>query len=427
MKPMMISVEEALEKILSYIDVLDAEEVALLDALGQVLAEDVYAPYDVPPLNNSGMDGYAVRADSIGGAGERYPRVLKVIAEVPAGKVSNARVGPGQTVRVMTGGAVPEGTDIVIPFECTDEMERRKSGAPISEIGILTTLPGGTNIRLAGEDVRKGDLVLKKGDVLRPQEIGVLASIGKAKVKAIRRPTVAVLATGDELVDIDKPLPFGKIHNSNTYTLASQVKRYGGIPKLLGVAPDNVKQLSARIKQGLDSDMLVTSGGVSQGYYDVVKEVLAKEGEIAFWTVRMKPGKPLAFGVFRGGKTKGRGVPHLGVPGNPVSSMIVFELFARPAILKMMGKRSFAKPTISAVMEDGLKNDDGRRIYARVIVARKNGQYYARTSGGQGSGILTSMVKADGLAIVPEDKREVRPGDVLPVMMLDWAEGQEAS
>jgi molybdopterin molybdotransferase len=420
----MISVEEALEKILSYIEVLEPEEKHILECLGQVAAEDIRSPFAVPPLDNSAMDGYAVRAESLAGASQESPRLLKVVGEVAAGTVSKKIVGLGEAMSIMTGAAVPESADTVVPFEETDEEERRRSGVPLSEIGIRWALPQGRNIRRAGEDIRRGDLLVRSGTVLRPQEIGVLASIGQARLKVIRRPVVSILATGDELVDIDQPLPFGKIHNSNTYSLATQVQRYGGIPKILGIAPDNVKELSSKIHEGLDSDMLITSAGVSQGYYDVVKEVLAQEGEIAFWTVRMKPGKPLAFGIFRGEKAGVRkgGVPHLGVPGNPVSSMIVFELFARPAILKMMGKQIFAKPTIQAVLEDGIKNDDGRRIFARVTVTRREGQYFARTTGAQGSGILTSMIRANGLAIVPEEVAEVKPGEVLPVMMLDWAE-----
>jgi molybdopterin molybdotransferase len=420
----MISVEEALEKILGYIAVLEPEEKHVLECLGQVAAEDIRSSIDVPPLDNAGMDGYAVRAESIAGAGEKNPQQLKVIGDVPAGTVSKEKVGRGESMSIMTGAAVPEGADTVVPFEDTDGLDRRLSGASLSEVNVRRAWPRGKNIRLAGEDIRRGDLLVSKGAVLRPQEIGVLASIGRARLKVIRRPMVAILATGDELVDIDKPLPFGKIHNSNTYTLATQVQRYGGIPRIMGIAPDDMRELSLRIQEGLDSDMLITSGGVSQGYYDVVKEVLAREGEVAFWTVRMKPGKPLAFGVFRGGKAAGRkgGVPHLGVPGNPVSSMIVFELFARPAILKMLGKQNFVKPTIRAVMEDGIKNEDGRRIFARVIAARRDGGYFAHTTGGQGSGILTSMVKANGLAIVPEEMVEVKPGDSLNVMMLDWGE-----
>jgi len=254
----------------------------------------------------------------------------------------------------------------------------------------------------------------------------VLASLGRNAARVIRRPVVAILATGEELVDISQPLSAGKIYNSNSYSLAALVQRYGGIPRILGIAQDNEDSLVSRLRQGLDADMMVTSGGVSLGDYDVVKDVLAKQGEIAFWTVRMKPGKPLAFGTLRGlardGKT--RDIPHLGLPGNPVSSMVTFELFVRPAIFKMMGRKNWAKPVIEAVIEDSIVNTDGRRIFARAVVRKRNGQYFAQLTGPQGSGILTSMSLANGLVIVPEDKAGVVKGDVVKVIMLDWSEEQ---
>ncbi len=259
---------------------------------------------------------------------------------------------------------------------------------------------------------------VSRGTWLRPSEIGVLASLGRRTAQVIRRPVVAVLATGSELLDIGLPPTRGKIYNSNTYSVAAQVIRYGGIPKILDPAPDSVEILAERIRQGIDSDMLVTTGGVSQGDYDMVKGVLEREGEVAFWTVRMKPGKPLAFGVF-GDK---RRVPHLGLPGNPVSAMITFELFARPAILKMMGRRQLTKPSIEAILQNPIENHDGRRVFARAWVTKRGGQYFARLTGPQGSGILTSMVQANGLVIVPEEAAQVEKGELVQVLMLDWSE-----
>jgi molybdopterin molybdotransferase len=238
-------------------------------------------------------------------------------------------------------------------------------------------------------------------------------------VLVIRRPIVAILTTGDELVNVGQPLPQGKIYNSNAFSLAAQVHRYGGIPKILDIAPDEPRVLSQKMKQALDSDLLITSAGVSVGEYDVVKDVLAELGKISFWTVRMKPGKPLAFGTLT---QKGKRVPHLGLPGNPVSSMVTFEQFARPAILKMMGKKNLAKPTISAVSESHIENTDGRRIFARAIVRKEGQQYFARITGPQGSGILTSMAKANGLLIVPEKTKAINKGDEVSVQMLDWRE-----
>jgi molybdopterin molybdotransferase len=414
-----ISVEEALDKILSYVNVLEPEDELILNSLGRVLAEDIHSDIDIPPLDNSAMDGYAVRAESTKGASPSSPRILRIIGEVAAGYIVSEEVTPGTTIRIMTGAPVPKGADAVVQFEDTDEEKRKAAKKPLDEISILRPAAKGLNIRQAGEDISRGNLVLRAGTVLRPQEIGVLASLGRDVVSVIRRPVVAVLATGDELVDIKEQLPPGKIYNSNTYSLAAQVSRYGGVPKILGIARDNTTALEDKIKQAHDTDMLITSAGVSVGEYDVVKNVLARLGEITFWTVRMKPGKPLAFGLLNLGKKK---VPHLGFPGNPVSSMITFEQFARPAILKMLGKKEFAKPTIRARSEDRINNRDKRRIYARVRVTKRNGQYFARLVGPQGSGILTSMALANGLMIVPEDKAAIEAGEEVQVQMLDWNE-----
>ena len=415
----MISVEEALDRILGYVRVLDEEESPILDSLGQVLAEDIYSSISVPPLDNAAMDGYAVRSEDTRGAKEKSPRLLRVGDKVAAGEVSGYEVVPGTAVRIMTGAPVPRGADGVVRFEDTDEATR---AAPSDEIGVLKEIEPGLNIRRAGEDISKGGLVLGRGAIINPSEVGVLASLGRKAVRVIRRPKVAILATGDELVDVDEPRPLGKIYNSNSYSLAALVKYLGGIPQILGIARDSEDSVVASLRRGLEADMLLTSGGVSVGDYDVVKDVLAKQGEISFWSVRMKPGKPLAFGVIRRSSRAGMegGIPHLGLPGNPVSSMITFELFARPALLKMMGRKNLPRPLLDAVIEDSVVNTDGRRIFARVVLERRGEQYLARLTGPQGSGILTSMALANGLAIIPEDKGRVTAGERVQVMMLDW-------
>jgi len=415
----MVSVEEALQKILSCIDVLEPERKPILDSLGQVLAEDIRSTIDIPPLDNSAMDGYAVEAEDTHDASETSPKILSVTGEVAAGSMPRGEVKRGSTIRIMTGAPVPQGADAVVPFEDTDEVARKASHRDLSQIGILCEVRKGMNVRRKGEDIAEGSLVLKKGTVLRPSEIGVLASLGHPAVAVIRRPIISILATGDELTDIDQPLPVGKIYNSNTYTIAAEVMRYGGVAKLLGIGRDSIQSLMEKIDEGVDSDMFITCGGVSKGDYDVVKDVLAKCGEITLQTVCMKPGKPSAFGIIEKGDRK---VPLLGLPGNPVSSMVTFEQFARPAILKMLGKSELAKPSIAAIMEDDIVNTDGRRIFSRVTVAKRNGKYYARVTGPQGSGILTSMVKANGLAVIPENTKGVKKGDIVQVQMLNWGE-----
>jgi molybdopterin molybdotransferase len=414
----MISVEEAQERLLSHVRVLGKEEVPILDSLGQVLAHDVRSTINVPPLDNSAMDGYALQARDTAGAQPESPRLLRVIDTVAAGSISDEAVIPGTAIRIMTGAPIPKGADSVVRFEDTDETARQKGG-PIAEVGICIAAKEGENIRRAGEDISQGQVTLAAGTIIRPAEVGVLASLGMSTVPVIRRPIVAIVATGNELVEVGQPLPLGKIYNSNSYSVAALVRRYGGVPQVLGIALDSKESLVAALRRGLDADMLITSGGVSVGDYDIVKEVLAQEGEIGFWRVRMKPGKPLAFGQIKGVE---KSVPHLGLPGNPVSSMVAFEMFARPAILKMMGKRNLTKPTIEAILEDRILNKDGRRVFTRAIVERRGAKYFARLTGPQGSGVLTSMSLANGLVVVPEKVAEVKPGDTIRVMMLDWDE-----
>ena len=420
----MISVDEALEKVLEHIDVLEAEESPVLGCLGQVLAEDIFSSINIPPLDNSAMDGYAVRSADTRGASRKSPRFLRVIDTATAGFICPSEVKPGTAIRIMTGAPIPRGADCVVRFEDTDESEHQ--GTPV-ETGILREVVPGSDIRLGGEDITAGSLVLNRGTVIRPAEVGVLASLGCSKVRVIRRPVVAILATGDEIVDVTQPLPEGKIYNSNSYSVAALVLRYGGIPRILGIASDSEDSLLAGLRRGLDADMVITSGGVSLGDYDVVRDVLAKQGEIIFWQVREKPGKPLVFGIIKAaGKAGGiRNIPLFGLAGNPVSAMVNFELFARPAILKMMGKEKLAKPTVEAVLENAIENTDGHRIFARAMVEKRGGQYFARLTGPQGSGILTSMALANGLVVVPEDKPGVKAGDLVKVMMLDWSEEVE--
>ena len=424
----MITIEEALERILSGVSVLPAEAKHSIDALGQVLDEDLRAEFDIPPLANSAMDGYAVRAGDTAGAHPNCSRSLRVIGEVAAGYVYEGEVAPGEAVRIMTGAPIPAGADAVVPFEQTDESlgsahwPPRQAGELVAVQIFCEARPGG-DVRAAGEDVRAGDLVLRRGTVLRAAEIGVIASLGRNSVRVIRRPVVAVLSTGDELLEPGQPRSGAQIYDANACSVAALVTSFGGIPKMLGIAKDNVEALTASIHEGLDADMIVTSAGVSRGDFDVVKDVLAREGEIAFFTVAMKPGKPLAFGSFQ---KNGRRIPHIGLPGNPVSSMVAFELFGRPAVLKMMGKTDFRRSVIRAVSEERITNcGDPRVFFARCIVTERNGRYYAGLTGAQGSGMLTSMMQANGLTVIPADVDVVEAGDEVEVLMLDWSRGED--
>ncbi|MXY46691.1 MAG: molybdopterin molybdotransferase MoeA [Chloroflexi bacterium] len=414
------SVEEALERILRHFQPLEAVRVPLLEALGQVLSEDALASHDIPPLDNSAMDGYALQAADLQNASADNPIKLHVSGIIAAGDMPTIEVTQGNAVRIMTGAPVPDGADAVVPFEVTDEMDRRASGTTLSEIGVHYQAAVGDHIRPAGQDVRNGEIVLPVGTMLRPSEIGVLASLGHDAVSVLRRPVVAILATGNELLEPGAPYSPGMIYDSNTYSVAATVLRFGGVPKLIGIARDNLESMNASLRAGLDSDMMVTSAGVSNGDYDMVKDVLAQHGEIDFWSVRMRPAKPLAFGVLNA--DEGRKVPLLGLPGNPVSAIVAFEQFGRAAIRRMLGKPDMPKPTISAVLDEPIYNGDDRRVYARAVIRRENGVYRASLTGEQGSNLLTSMARANGLAICPENIPVKKQGETVQVQMLDWTE-----
>ena len=427
----MISVEEARARILEHFAALDVVETPLLEAAGQVLAADVRGGFDIPPLPNTSMDGYAVRAADTAGATPASPLRLRVTGYLPAGSVYDGSVGRGEAVRIMTGAPIPDGADAIVPFEETDEEEQtaRWEDGPRPDVRIDVEAKHGANVRPAGEDVRAGELVLPAGTILGPAQIGVLASLGLGSVRAIRRPRVAILSTGDELLRPGEPLRPGAIYDSNGFSLASMAREMGAEPRVLDIAGDTVEALTARVHEGLaDADLLVTSAGVSRGDFDVVKEVLAREGSVGFWTVRMRPGKPLAFGTFEASDGEARRVvPHLGLPGNPVSAMMTFELFGRPAVFTMLGKpQAWERERVRAVSEERIARPDDRRFYARAIVERRGGRYHARLTGPQGSGVLTSMALANGIVVVPEDGGPIEPGDECDVMLIGRVPDVEA-
>ncbi len=404
-----LSVEEAQERILATVRVLEPERVPLLEATGRVLAEAIAADRDIPPLANSAMDGYAVRAADVA----HVPARLRVIGEAAAGSVFQATVEPGTAVRIMTGAPIPPGADTVVRFEDTAPSTgsgRRQEGEWV-EIHIAPQ--PGANVRPAGEDVRAGQVVLQPGHVLRPQEIGMLAAVGRVDVAVIRRPRVAILATGDEVVPPGEPPGPGQIRDANSYTVAAQVRQYGGVPLLLGIARDQETLIRDGIRRALDqgADFTITSGGVSVGDFDLVKQVLAAEGEMHFWSLNVKPGRPLAFGVVGD-------VPLLGLPGNPVSAMVSTELFARPALLKMQGFSDWSRPVVRARLMDAIPRKDRRRHYLRVRLHATPSGLEARLTGDQGSGILYSLVQADGLAVIPESTDHLEAETVVEVLRI---------
>ncbi len=419
----MISVEEARRIILGNVRPLreiEAEE--MCSCLGRVLAVNIKSKENIPPFSNSAMDGFAVRARDLAGARREKPEILEVIESLPAGYAAKRSVGSAQAIRIMTGAPLPKGADSVVMVEDTarDEGQGTKPACRQGRdegrkefVRIFKEVEKGENVRYAGEDVRKGEIVIKKGTVLKSGHIGLLASLGLAKIKVFRPPRVAILATGDELVEIGQRLSPGKIRNSNAYSLYGQVLKMSAVPILLGIARDNKKDLERKIRKGLSSDMLLVSGGVSVGDYDFVKDVLKDLGtRMKFWRVAMKPGKPLAFGLMGN-------IPVFGLPGNPVSSMVSFEQFVRPALLKMAGSGELFRLHLSAIAKEDFEKKKGLRYFLRVILENKQGQLYASLTGPQGSGILKSMAMANGIMELPEDMAVLRKGEKAQVICLD--------
>ena len=416
----MLTVEEALKRILSFFEPLEPVRVPIAEAGGMVTSEDLISHLDVPPMDNSAMDGYAVQSQSVSGAAARTPATLRVVGKLAAGDLPTTRVGPGTAIRIMTGAPVPPGADAVVPFEETDEVERRLKALPLEEISVMHPVDPGSNVRQAGRDLTRGKTVLGRGSVIGPSQVGLLASLGHATVRVHRRPVVAVLSTGDELVEPGLPLPEGRIYDSNGAGISAAVQEAGGMPRQIGTARDDLESVNAKIDEGIDSDMLITSAGVSKGDFDMVKDVLTRRGSMQFWSVRMRPAKPLAFGLLSASDGSGRTVPHLGLPGNPVSALVAFEQFGRMAIAKMLGRDPAMRPRVRAVLTDHIHNTDGRRVYARAVVTKRDGRYYASLTGDQSSNLLTSMAAANGLAICPEDIEIKQAGDEVDVLMLRW-------
>jgi molybdopterin molybdotransferase len=401
----MISVEEARDKILDTISPLGLEKVNILDALGRVIGEDVYAGRAIPPKDNSAMDGYALRAEDTCRASVESPVQLAVVEDIPAGAIPHKRVGPGEAARIMTGAPIPEGADAVVRMEDTLEEAPR--------VAIVVEAQKGQNIRHAGEDVLDGEKVIFRGEIIRPAEVGMLASLGRSFILVHQRPLIAVVATGDELVDIDEPPSEWKIISSNSYSLAALVRECGAIPLQIGIARDRREDLLAKFRAAMRADLIVSSGGVSVGDYDLVKEIMQEVGNaMQFWQVAMKPGRPLAFGALGN-------VPIVGLPGNPVSSMVSFEQFIRPAILKMLGHTNLFRRSVRARLEEGIEKKAGIRHFIRARIRRDEEGYTVVTTGEQGSGILKSMVRANGLIIIPEEATVARVGDMVTVQLLD--------
>ncbi|EAT15558.1 molybdopterin molybdotransferase MoeA [Desulfuromonas acetoxidans] len=395
----MLSFQQARQTILDHVTPLGVERVGLLDASERIVAEDIIAPWSLPVWDNSAMDGFAVRHDDCSNDG-----TLTISGYIPAGGYSNDPVQPGTAVRIMTGAPIPPGADTVVPFEETSE-----KGDQLTIRGSVTV---GDHIRVKGEDITDGENILTAGSLLRPAEIGLLATFNKVIVPVYRRPRVAILATGDELIEPGTPPNNHQIVNCNSFAVAAALKEIGAEPILLGIARDNRESHLQKIKEGLKADALITSAGVSAGDRDLVRDILEElDVKSVFWKIDIKPGRPTAFAMY-GDK------PVFSLPGNPVSTMITFEEFVKPALLKMMGHRRVFHPTVRAILKDDVKKKSGRTQFMRVFVTMQNGQYLASTSGDQNTGILKTMIRANGLAILPAAPDHIGSGAQVDVQLI---------
>ncbi|MCS6994315.1 MAG: molybdopterin molybdotransferase MoeA [Anaerolineales bacterium] len=405
----MLSVREARERILAHISRLEAIFCPLEEAAGRVLAETISSPTDLPAFDNSGVDGFAVRAQDTAVA----PVALPVIADIPAGSAPDFTLQPGQAARIMTGAPLPDGADAVVMVEETD-FGQQSAGTPAPvRVTIQKTIQPGANVRYRGADLRAGTKILPAGHLLRPQDVGMLAMLGMAQVPVVRKPRVAILSSGDELLSVEAPLQPGKIRDTNTYTLAALVAQAGGEPLRLGVAADRREAVQSLLDQALEAraDVIVSSAGVSVGAFDFVKDVVESAGVLDFWKVNMRPGKPLAFGAYKG-------IPFFGLPGNPVSAFVGFLVFVRPALQRMAGLNATDQETVRVVLAETVESD-GRESYLRAVVKREQGVLAARLTGHQGSGNLFSLVQANALLIIPSGVKSCPLGTEVEAWLLE--------
>jgi molybdenum cofactor synthesis domain-containing protein len=400
----MLTYQEAVTQILATVRTLSPTDIPLLEALGLVLAEDVTAPYPVPAFANSAMDGFAVRTSDIAAATERHPVSLPIVGEIAAGDMGARMLAPQTALRIMTGAPMPDGADTVVPVEDTEI-----HGA---QVHIKVAYSVGRFVRGAGEDVAAGETVVTQGSLLRPAEIGMCAVAGHPAVQAYPRPRVAVISTGDELVEPGEALKSGQIYNSNAYALAAQVMEAGGVVIQRLHARDTPEDVRAAFDACTGCDVILTSGGVSVGEHDHVKAVFSERGTLDFWRVAIRPGKPLAFG--RWNQTL-----FFGLPGNPVSSMVTFELFVRPALRQIRGLDEPFRATVQARLTTDARHETGRQSYQRAFVSQEGAAYLATPAGGQGSHQMRGMVAANALLVLPSHIEHIPAGETVTVLLLD--------
>ncbi|HEY8362932.1 MAG TPA: gephyrin-like molybdotransferase Glp [Tissierellaceae bacterium] len=406
-----VSVEKAEEILLNQEIKRNIVEMPILESLDYVLAEDIVSDINIPPFDRSPLDGYALRSEDIKNATKENPITLEVIDSIQAGHVSHKIIEKGQAIRIMTGAKIPKGADVVIRFEDTEFTDKN--------VKIFSYLEPNSNIVKAGEDIKIGDVVLKKGKLIKPADIGIMASLGKTKVKVFSKPRIAILATGDELVEIDKCLEEGKIRNSNSYTIAAQIKKLGGEPVILGICGDDLDKIKEKLLDGLNTaDIVITTGGVSVGDADLVKEAFIEiGGELLFWKVRMKPGTPIAVAKYHSKLI-------FGLSGNPAAASITFEKFVRPIILKAMGRENFKLVKVESILESEFTKVSNQNRYVRAITYYKNGGFVTVLPDKHSSGVLSSMSDTNSLFYVKAGTGPYKKGDKIQVELLDFVEGK---
>jgi molybdopterin molybdotransferase len=419
----MLSVAEAREKLLDVFSLVGTEILPISQAMGRVITNNVISSIDLPGFNNSSMDGFAVRSNDVQDASHDNPITLSIIADVPAGKVMNSLINSGEAARIMTGAVLPPGADAVVPIEDTDHYERfNNNDAKYPNLVDIfqPTLPG-KFIRPIGQDVKKGEIIFRAGIRLRPQDIGYLAMLGIPKVSVYRKPQVAIISTGDELIPVGVSLEPGKIYDSNAYTLSALISREGGNPIYLGIAVDKETAIQELFERAisLNVDLVLSSAGVSVGAFDYVRKIIEQYGELSFWRVNMRPGKPFLFGHYHQ-------TPFVGLPGNPVSAYVGYEVFVRPAILKMVGIKELYRPVIRVQLLENVESD-GRESYLRAIVRSQNEGWVAKLTGHQGSGNLYSLVQANALLIIPSGVKSLPIGCEVDAWLLDEIHEQRSN
>jgi len=403
----MISVREACERLVAQVQPGERALLRLDHALNRVLAEDIASPLDFPIFDNSSMDGFAVIALDLTGASPESPVILPVVGDIPAGTAPSMTLSRGQAARIMTGAPLPAGADAVIPVEATDHPRNSENQLLPDKVAIFHSALPGDYIRPHAQDFSAGHIVLKKGRWLAPQDIGLLAMLGVAQVPVFRRPKVALLSSGDEIVPVDQPLLPGKIHDANSHLLSALLNKCGVEIIPLGVARDNYADLETRLDQAVlaHADLILSTAGVSVGSFDFIRSVIADHGDIDFWQVNLRPGKPVAFGHYKN-------IPMLGLPGNPVSAFVGFEIFARPVLARLQGLDEVRRLVVNAIIDEPIESD-GRESYLRVVLTHQEGVYHARLASHQGSGNLLSLVLANALLIVPSEVKSLPAGTTL--------------